>query len=283
MNWKVIRWVLLIILVALNLGLFAYSMYIDRQMYVVPRERIENLEQRFESWGYRLPKDLPRNQAPKKCLLMEKNDLESRADSFFTEAFEKSFMVDARVLYTCGSRTLTLDRDRSSLVYQDNGEIPEAEADPETQKETALTFAAGIMNNSDLIIVKTAEEEDAAVFYICERYEEEILFSNRTAVTISHGTVTHAAMTQYKVTGYDSEAQAIYPIDELLYSCRAELKRDPAEKESSSLEPLDLLYGYFAAQTEENTIFCNPALWVGRSDGSGLLIDRYTDEIVDFS
>ena len=283
MNWRVIRWLLVIILVVLNLGLFGYSMYLNSQLYMVPRDRIDGLISRFEDWGYELPEKLPRDQSPEKQLLLERNDLEVRADSFFTETFEKSYMVDARVLYTCGARTLTIDRERSTMIYADNEPVYEEDATAEEERDTAFQFAGQMFQNTDIRVIRTQTvDEDTTVYYICEVYEKQILFSNRIMVTMTHNTVTHASMTQYKVVGYGTTAQPVYPIDELLYSCRYDLETASAQETTETdLEQLSLYYGYVASRTEDNTIYCAPALWVGRADGSGLLVNRYTDEIMD--
>ena len=120
MNWRVIRWILVIILLILNIGLFGYSVYQKRQLYVVPTERIECVRERFEEWGYQLPKEISRRQYPKKRLILEVTDLEDRANAFWSEDYEKSYMPGSRILYTCGTQTLTVDREQSSMVVTEN-------------------------------------------------------------------------------------------------------------------------------------------------------------------
>ena len=161
--------------------------------------------------------------------------------------------------------------------------VYEEDATAEEERGTAFQFAGQMFQNTDIRVIRTQTvDEDTTVYYICEVYEKQILFSNRIMVTMTHNTVTHATMTQYKVVGYGTTAQPVYPIDELLYSCRYDLEAASAQETAETdLEQLSLYYGYIASRTEDNTIYCAPALWVGRADGSGLLVNRYTDEIMD--
>ena len=276
MNWRVIRWILLIILVLLNLGLFFYSTYTNRQMYVVPRDRIENVRRQYEARGYELPENISNKQYPRHRLLLTPNDLEKRADAMWTEDYEKSYMPGSRIMYTCGTETITIDRDQSSMAYLQNEPGEPKEVSEEEAQLMAQEKARSMMDLQDLKLIRTlTDEEGTYIFTFCEPYKNEVVFPNRTVVTVSQGTVIRASMVQYQIQGYDEGTWPIYPIDELLYSCL------PSLGQRDELTELTIYYGYSIKSTEEELVSCDPSIWLVRPDGTGLLINQLTDTITD--
>ena len=202
MNWRLIRWILLILLVALNLGLWGYSRYLNRQMYEVPEERLQALAERYEEAGFLLPESLPYRQYPKSRLLLEAKDPESVADTFFTEDHEKSFMPGGRILYSCGTQTLTVDRDHSQMTYVQNEPLAAQSGEAEADRTEARSFAETVMGTRSLVETRMIELDDGTrVFFFCELYKEEAVFANRAAVTVFGAEVTRATITQYRIKG----------------------------------------------------------------------------------
>ena len=276
MNWRSIRWILLIVFAILNLVLFAYSRYQNQRLYEVPDSRITDLKERFEAWGYTLPEQIPANHYPAAELILVENDLETQADQYWNTDFEKSYMVDARVLYTCGTETLTVDRDHSNMVYTQNDPAYDPSLDIVQQEEAALTTARGLTKVENLTCIRCVQSsEDTWIFYFCEPYDGQLLFANQTIVTVTNGAVVRASMTQYKVQGYTDQKMNQYPIDELLYSVLKQMGR--AAEERTDLEPLELFYGYQIQSIEEDGIRCAPTTAIIRENGSGLRINRFTD------
>ncbi len=278
MNWRVIRWILVIILLILNIGLFGYSVYQKRQLYVVPTERIEYVRERFEEWGYQLPKEISRRQYPKRRLILEVTDLEDRANAFWSEDYEKSYMPGSRILYTCGTQTLTVDREQSSMVFTENDpDYQNADTLTDAKVErTAREQAQSMMNNKDLILVRVLSDDvGTRIYYFCEKYKDDILFANRAIITVTYGAVVRASVSQFTVRGYEDTAYAVYPIDELLYSCLRTLGQ--AEEGTQ----LNLNYGYAMAGQEDEVFYCTPSVWIGKPDGTGLMVDQLTDKSSD--
>ena len=276
MNWRSIRWILMIVFVVLNLVLFGYSRYQNRRLYEVPASRITDLKERFEAWGYTLPEQIPANHYPAAELVLQENDLESQADQYWSTDYEKSYMVDARVLYTCGTETLTVDRDHSNMVYTQNDPVYDLTLDEAQWEEAALAMARSLTKIENLTLVRRVQSaEDTILFYFCESYEGQLLFANQTIVTVTDGAVLRASMTQYKVQGYGSQKKNLYPIDELLYSGLKQIRR--AEEDHAGPEPLQLFFGYQIQSIDEEGIHCAPTMAIIREDGSGLRINRFTD------
>ncbi len=276
MNWKTVRWILIIIFALLNMVLFGYSRQIDRQMYEVPKARIEDLKTRFADWGYALPETLPSTHYPAAELILQENDLEARADQYWDKEFEKSYMVDARVLYSCGTETLTVDRDHSNMVYTQNRPSYDFSLDKDQWETLAIEAARRLTKVEDLTLIRRVKTTgDTIVFNFCERYGGQLLFANQTVVTVTNGVVVRASMTQYKVVGFEQQKLNQYPVDELLYSGLKQL--GPAAEGRTGLEQLKVFFGYQIHSIEEDGIYCVPMVAIIREDGSGLRINRFTD------
>lgn len=276
MNWRSIRWFLIILLVVLNVVLFGYSRYIDRQLYVVPASRIADARERFADWGYTLPDQIPDRHRPAAALVLQQNDLETRADQYWSTDYEKSYMVDARVLYTCGTETLTVDRDHSNMIYTQNDPAYDPGLEESRWSEIALQMAQGLTGVQDLTLIRsTATEDGVRLFYFCEKYDGKLLFANQTIVTVTRGAVVRAVMTQYQVQGYETEKLNQYPVDELLYTGLRQL--GPAAEDRTSPETISLFFGYQIYSNEEDGIRCVPTMVILKEDGTGLRLNRFTD------
>ncbi|MBR2263615.1 MAG: hypothetical protein IJ917_04605 [Firmicutes bacterium] len=276
MNWKSVRWILIIIFALLNLVLFGYGRVINRQMYEVPEARMLDLKARFADWGYALPEQLSSTHYPAAELILQESDLESRADQYWDTDYEKSYMVDARMLYTCGTETLTVDRDHSNMVYTQNRPAYDFSLDKEQWETKALETARKMTKVEDLTRIRRVKTTgDTIVYTFCERYDGQLLFANQTVVTVTNGAVVRASMTQYKIQGYETRKLNQYPVDEMLYSGLKQL--GPAAEGRSTPESLEVFFGYQIHSIEEDGIYCVPMVAVIREDGSGLRINRFTD------
>ncbi len=277
MNWKVIRRILLLILVLLNLGLWGYTRYVRLQMYEVPTDRMEKLYDHYETAGYHLPEELPRRQYPMRRLLLAVRDPEPMADGFFSDNYEKSFMPGSRILYTCGSETLTIDRDHSWSSYSQNEPQTRMDLSEDEIQEQARAFAERLMQTENLVQTRRLEGEDGTrIYFYCEKSKDTIVFSNRAAITVSGGAIIRATVTQYTVSGYEEAEQPVYPIDELLYAC-------PRRLGSGEDTELSVLFGYMLSETEDDIMYCNPTIVLVRPDGYGLQIDQYNDTVRELS
>lgn len=273
MNWRAIRLALLLMLVALNLGLLAYNVTLYRERYVVPDERIALVQEQYLREGYILPDTLPQKQFPVKRLVLKKMDLEERADGFWNEEYEKSYMIGSKVLYTSGSEVLTLDRDTSVMHYVQNEPELQKGSTKEEEHRLAISFARVMMQEEALTLVQIQEgTEGADIYTFCQEYNEQLIFCNGISVTVYQGAVIEAYMQQYRIEGYDDEEQFIYPIDEVLFACLGEI----GEREAPA--SLELFYGYDVVRSGENQYYGEPQILICYGNGRNLLVNQYTVE-----
>lgn len=272
MNWKTIRLALLCLILALNIGLFGYNLYLNMERYIVPHERIEQLKEQYRKAGYVLPDTISTKQYPMKGLLLKKVDLEKRADAFWDAEYEKSYMIGSKVLYTCGTETVTVDRYNSSLTYTQNRPVYTYGLSRKEEEEIALRFACRLLNSEDLTLLSVSESKPGVYVYLfCESYKGQLVFSKGASVTVCDGAVQQASMTQYTIEGFLDE-QPIYPVDEVLFSCLKELGN------AETTEELTLFYGYMAQDAQRDTIHGDPYIFILQKDGEQLLVNRYTVE-----
>lgn len=268
MNWRVIRLALLVMLVILNIGLFTYNTAVERERYVVPKERIERIQEQYRKKGYILEGTIPRDQYPIQRLVLEKENLEERADGFWNEEYEKSYMIGSKILYTCGSEVLTIDRASGRLHYEQNEPIYEKTVDEERDERLAYTFARILMDAEELKPILKQKERGRVIYTYCEVYDENLVFCNGIDVTMYRGAVVEADMQQYRIQGYDEEERNRYPIDEVLYACQ---DLWPAKGGSEVL----YLYCGYGLREEGESVYGEPQVLLSNEHGERMLVNQY--------
>lgn len=273
MNWRAIRIALLLMLIILNLGLLAYNVILSRERYVVPDERIQLLREQYERKGYTLPEDLPVEQYPMKRLQLQEMDLEQRADGFWNKEYEKSYMIGSKILYTCESEVLTIDRDNSTMQYIQHLPKYEPGATVEDDQRLAISFARIMMEEESLELLQVQKgPEGADIYTFCQKYDDQLIFCNRIAVSVYQGAIIEAYMQQYQISGYEEEERFIYPVDEVLFACLDEIRSSP---DGGTLK---LYYGYDMVPSGTNRYFGEPHILIYNGDEQGLLVNQYTVE-----
>ena len=269
MNWKVIRLALLVMLVILNIGLFGYNTMVNRERYVVPKERIERIQEQYRKQGYILEGTIPREQFPKQRLRLEKENLEDRADGFWNEEYEKSYMIGSKILYTCGSEMLTIDRESSMLHYEQNEPVYEKTMDEERDERLAYAFARILMDAEELKLILMQEQEGTVIYTFCEVYDDTLVFCNGIDVAVYRGAVVEADMQQYRILGYDEEERYIYPVDEVLHACQ---DLWPSEDTSQVL----YLYCGYGIRPDGESGYGEPYILLSNDIGDRVLVNQYS-------
>lgn len=284
MNERKMMIVILAILVLLNIGLFGYGLYQRSVRDWIPEERVDQIRQIYAQAGIPLEAEIDRDNRPAAFLELAEADLDSMAEEFLGDSFDKSYIYGTQVQYSSENIQIMIDRKTHTMTYtdsspaigdswqrsltRDNG-AGQGEAQlSEEEEELALLPAAAAFAQQWLgeQIYKVESERQSEGFYFLfyQRQEDRLYSFNQVQVWVTPDGVAKAKITCWEVKGETKEEYHLTPADEILYAL---LKTMQAEANEEGLAVKEILRGY-ELETDGETQRGIPSLTVVLSNGA---------------
>lgn len=270
MNEKRMGRVILILLIVLNLVLFAYDSYQDIDKNRVPKERIEQVKEIYRKNGVSIKIEPERKNESQPILTLEEANLEQMAETYLKGNFEKSFIYGSKVQYTSGDRMILTDRKNHSIIYEDQALtdpqwLEQSESFEEwaalmriseesaqlLMKEGAMEFARSWLGE-DIELAKTEKRNKGFEYTFHSVQGDAVLYFNELKVWMVNENAVSAEIVYWKATEETEKSYIPMPIDEILYAVLGSIKADMQEAETD--EVIQIKKGYRIVKIDEQTL-----------------------------
>ncbi len=289
MNEKRMGTVILILLIVLNLVLFAYYSYQKFTENWVTMERMDSIKELYRQNGIEIKAEPERKNEQRPILELGEANLDQMVESILNDDFEKSFIYGSKIQYTAGSLEILTDRNNHSISYVDKAKqtpeilreggnleewartqrITEEDAEQLMEKK-AYEFARKWLGD-DIRLIKTNEKTYGCEYTFHPMREEMVLYFNELTVWMVAGNVASAELSYWSVTDETEDSHVLMPIDEILYALLDSI-RDEMEADQKD-EVVQIMDGYQLVRSGEQTKAV-PAITIVMGSGKEYVMNR---------
>lgn len=281
MNAKMTRVLVLIILVALNLGLAVYGALLRRQSQRVSQADMQKVLSLYEEAGVTFQETPSYQNADLYSLVLEPADLTGLTEEFLGDAqYNVSYIYGSAVQYTSDSLILLANQDEHTISYRDDS-VPafDGTLDGLTQERAremlepmARRFSERFLDS--VILTDWSIERDGFHFVFREMADGQIYYFNTVTCVATMDGIGHAVVTCWDVAGRGGSVSAL-PMDEMLY---AGLLKIQAEGDTpNTIEKITTGYILSSADETGQTRTAVPVQALTTSSGR-VYMTRYSSE-----
>ncbi len=287
MNLQKMLNVFILIFLIVNVGLYFFIDWQDKDEYILSEERKDLLADVLDKENILLYKE-PIDYYPRPELnvhqpvQLEKGLMEK----MLGDDLGKMTIADESYAYEMGTEKLIFDHSNEKKpVFYSASEptyVPKVYT-KEGYDEIVKTFVEDFTLGEGQYVLtddRKLEDENAYIYYFNEQFEGELIFSNEVVVkVVEKSGITEARAIRYEPYGYDDAVRELYGVDEAIYSLIAEVDKDPEEQWKIT----DIDIGYYIGQDDSNDIYnmsIEPYYRIKLSTGVTFFINAYTNELV---
>ena len=254
MNGKRLNLLILILLIGLNLALFAYYCFQKISVNWVSIERMNQIESLYLENGIAIQVNPDRKNTPQPDLVLGEADLDKLVESFLVDRYDKSYIYGSKVQYTTGSIVILTDRKNHSISYMDESKKSEDKASQNAEEmlEILEAVAGGFARKwlGDEIYLSDSGMAGDEFYYVYHPVQEgAILYFNELTIHMTTKGVTTAQLSYWAVKGKTEKKYEQMPIDEILYAQLGMIKKDMGENQRE--EVVQIRNGYQLLEDEE--------------------------------
>lgn len=242
MDWDSAKRIVIWILLALNIGLFALNYEKSRQYYITP-EQEKAIFQVLSERNIRMYTQLVEKYAPMGMLAVNVNTPETASiiDKFFEpgEGTSVSMEFDKTIIRS-DTKTLTVENNLYTLICRPQGE-PVSDFSYDAAKKLADSFLRKMGESSRFVLDSGIKKDDSYIFTYYNDYQGWKVFCGGCVIEVSNRGVTGVSMADYTPEGMEGEKQQICSADEALLTFMKEAVKD-GEHEEILIERMELGY-----------------------------------------
>lgn len=278
MDWSKTKSKLIIILLVLNIGLLFSLFFNNTARYEDgPSERtLQELEMRLNNFGVKLNADFPKVKGDIRSLIVKYEEEEPNSTN------EDFFQGEGIIQYRDNISQITKEEEEITIINNrrflyENFDTLDPNSQ-ETNKDIAMDFLEERnYNTTDMALVKTEDLGDSKLYEFAKIYNDKILETSYTRITVQSGKVTTMDRLWIEVIEEDSRSIEIDPAYKALFTLL-----DRENLKGKTVEKIELCY-YFNPEEqgllEDNTRAergrAIPAWRITFDDNSTIIVDNY--------
>lgn len=292
MNWSKVLTVMILVFLSINVFLFGYQRFYERDRYTLSKEREAQLNSYVNQEGvvlyYVIPSYYPKSALELNVPKVEKEEIarrilgdmqESRLEN--TTLAERRFNDNESLTFYAGDQQgLVFYKSTKSSYVPKDMTISNVDA-------TAIRFAKDLFgSNTDMVVtyrkVNDAGSEEGYMVELNEQYKDTIIFQTYVKLQITKDGIVEAIGIRYEPIDFVGVKKNIYPFDEVIYSLMYYLKDDLAKINVNPKKTIkDIDIGYYLIDVDQRKIVyqVEPYYRVIFTDGETYFINAYTNDI----
>lgn len=224
MNERVTRWVILVLLLALNLGLLGYSFRLQNAYTKVSQENMDQVMALFSENGVDFATELSSRNEPHSVLTLKASNLDKMTETFLSEEnYTVSYLYGSSVQYKTEDLTILIDRDENTISYLDRS-VGDFSGIPSGLTEQTLEEMLQPLGRrfaeqwlSDVYLTEWSLEKDGYHFVFRQVVSDKIYFFNTVTCVVGTEGVSHAVISCWSVSGREEQSSTL-TVDEVLYT-----------------------------------------------------------------
>lgn len=292
MNWSKVLTVMILVFLCINVFLFGYQRFYERDRYTLSKEREAQLNSYVNQEGvvlyYVIPSYYPKSALELNAPKVEKEEIakrilgdmqESRLEN--TTLAERRFNDNESLTFYAGDQQgLVFYKSTKSSYVPKDMTISNVDA-------TAIRFAKDLFGaDTDMVVtyrkINDAGTEEGYLVELNEQYKDTIIFQTYVKLQITKDGIKEAIGIRYEPIDFVGVKKNIYPFDEVIYSLMYYLKDDLAKISVDPKKTIkDIDIGYYQIDVDQRKIVyqVEPYYRVIFTDGETYFINAYTNDI----
>lgn len=292
MNWSKLLTVMIMVFLVINILLFSYQRFYERNRYTLSKERESQLNSYVNSEGvvlyYVIPSYYPKSSLELNSPKMDKEAIakrilgdvqESRLED--TSLAERRFNENESLTFYAGDQegVIFYKSTNSSYIPKDMT-IGSVDA-------IAMRFAKDLFGSEvDMVVTyRKANDpgtEEGYLIELNEQFKDTIIFQTYVKLKITKEGIKEAIGIRYEPIDFVGVKKNIYPFDEVIYSLMYYLKDDLAKIKVDPKKTIkDIDIGYYLIDVDQRKIVyqVEPYYRIIFNDGETYFINAYTNDI----